>query len=759
MTRVHDTRRRLALLGAAGLLVVTAACSDDGDKTEPTTTASAPAGTTAPAATTTAPVTAEEAGFTFGLLMPGAGLTDELAVSQQRALGLAVADINDAGGLLGKPVRSITVTQSSSESVNDSVQQLLDQGADIVLGPVGSDDALASLSTLSKEKAVACSGAATQPGLTAQAPAGAFFRTALTDDHSVAFAAEQIAARRDALDPKPTAPVKVSILARDDTYGNDVGGGLASALTASGFEVQLVSYNPRRVVFDDEVASIVATKPDLVVLVALEEAPRQLDTLIPAGIPADRIVGFDGLFTPRLAEQTFPADPSSLDGITLLGSTGDRSFIDRLVAEPGQQQIIFGAQMYDCAIVAALAATAAKSNEATAFGPQMAPVTQDGRTCSTYADCVAKIDAGEDVDYDGPSGGIAFDAAGDTTTARFTIATFDKGTMTERSSTEIDLAEQQQADAIAAGIFTVQLQQALKLLGYYDGPITGVYDEATTEAVKALQTDLGLEATGEYDEATDAALRAKLGSASATFATSTTQLQQALTDRGYYSGPIDGIYSTELADAVRAFQRDLGVPETGVLDVATIKAAYTRGQATSPTTVAGETTTTATPPDTTAEPTTTEPPPDTTAKPSPPTTETPLPNLFEALAADPNYSTFVELLTLSGFNSDLDDPRLFTVFAPTNDAFSALPAGALDKLKTDEATRNAVLAYHVVAGRLASNDLVAGPLPTVHGAALTIAKDGNKVTVNGASITAPDNDAKNGVFHGIDAVLEPPPAG
>ncbi len=154
-------------------------------------------------------------------------------------------------------------------------------------------------------------------------------------------------------------------------------------------------------------------------------------------------------------------------------------------------------------------------------------------------------------------------------------------------------------------MFVTQLQQALKALGYYEGDITGVYDEATTAAVAALQRDLGLPDTGQYDEATDAALRERLGVRVEAFGTSVAQLQQALTDLGFYSGPIDGRYSAATIEAVRAFQRELGVPETGVIDVATLQAIYARGISSGVASV----------PTTTEPPATTAPPPDTTDPP------------------------------------------------------------------------------------------------------------------------------------------------
>ena len=108
---------------------------------------------------------------------------------------------------------------------------------------------------------------------------------------------------------------------------------------------------------------------------------------------------------------------------------------------------------------------------------------------------------------------------------------------------------------------------------------------------------LGVPQTGVWDEATDAAAQAKYGTASLAISEATKSLQQALKELGFYNGPIDGRYSAATADAVRALQASLGVPQTGIVDAATMQAIYARGVASVPTTTAPpETTTTTTQP-------------------------------------------------------------------------------------------------------------------------------------------------------------------
>jgi uncharacterized surface protein with fasciclin (FAS1) repeats len=99
----------------------------------------------------------------------------------------------------------------------------------------------------------------------------------------------------------------------------------------------------------------------------------------------------------------------------------------------------------------------------------------------------------------------------------------------------------------------------------------------------------------------------------------------------------------------------------------------------------------------------------------------------------------------------------FTVFAPTNEAFAALPAGLVDKLLLPENKDLLVkiLTYHVVSGTVLAADVTAGDVPTVEGQNITITTDMG-VKVNGATVTATDIIASNGVIHVIDAVILPP---
>lgn len=121
------------------------------------------------------------------------------------------------------------------------------------------------------------------------------------------------------------------------------------------------------------------------------------------------------------------------------------------------------------------------------------------------------------------------------------------------------------------------------------------------------------------------------------------------------------------------------------------------------------------------------------------------------------FSTLVAALEAAGLVETLQGEGPFTVFAPNDDAFAALPEGLLEKLLLPENIEvlKSILTYHVVSGAVYSTDVVAGDVATVEGSNVTLATD-TGVTVNGANVVLADVEASNGVIHVIDAVILPP---
>ncbi len=132
-------------------------------------------------------------------------------------------------------------------------------------------------------------------------------------------------------------------------------------------------------------------------------------------------------------------------------------------------------------------------------------------------------------------------------------------------------------------------------------------------------------------------------------------------------------------------------------------------------------------------------------------------DIVDTAVAAGNFTTLVAAVTAAGLVDTLKGPGPFTVFAPTDAAFAALPAGTVEDLLKPENKDKliAILTYHVVPGAVMSKDLTEGMMAkTVQGGEVTFTLDGG-AKVNGATVSTADIVATNGVIHVIDAVILP----
>jgi uncharacterized surface protein with fasciclin (FAS1) repeats len=132
--------------------------------------------------------------------------------------------------------------------------------------------------------------------------------------------------------------------------------------------------------------------------------------------------------------------------------------------------------------------------------------------------------------------------------------------------------------------------------------------------------------------------------------------------------------------------------------------------------------------------------------------------IVEVASGSETFKTLVAALTEAELTETLSGTGPFTVFAPTDAAFAALPDGTVEMLLKPEnrAKLIKVLTYHVVPGAITSDKIAAGDVNTVEGSPVTVAVADGKVTVGGANVTQADIEASNGVIHAIDKVIMPP---
>jgi uncharacterized surface protein with fasciclin (FAS1) repeats len=131
--------------------------------------------------------------------------------------------------------------------------------------------------------------------------------------------------------------------------------------------------------------------------------------------------------------------------------------------------------------------------------------------------------------------------------------------------------------------------------------------------------------------------------------------------------------------------------------------------------------------------------------------------IVEVAQDNAEFSTLVAAVTAAGLGEALSGEGPLTVFAPTNAAFEALPAGLLEKLLLPENKDVLVkiLTYHVVGAKVMAADVTAGDVTSLEGSTFAVTTDGG-VMVNAANVITTDIPASNGVIHVIDAVIVPP---
>lgn len=134
-------------------------------------------------------------------------------------------------------------------------------------------------------------------------------------------------------------------------------------------------------------------------------------------------------------------------------------------------------------------------------------------------------------------------------------------------------------------------------------------------------------------------------------------------------------------------------------------------------------------------------------------------NIVALVQQNPNLSTFLELIRAADLVTILESPAPYTVFAPTNEAFAALPAGTVESLKAPaakmELTR--IIQAHVLPNRISSAEMQHNmPMVTAQGDEVIVTKEGSVITVGGARVITPDVQASNGIVHVVDRVLLPP---
>jgi branched-chain amino acid transport system substrate-binding protein len=397
MIRPTPLWRSVAVLGVAGL-VLTACGGDDDASTE----------TPSDSGTTSAAAGKGDGTLKIGTLLPQTGSLAFLGPPEFAGVDLAIKDLNDAGGVNGTQVEKVDSDSgdTSTDTASQSTDRLLSNNVDAIIGAASSSVSLSVIDKIVGSGVVQVSPANTSDEFTTYDDKGLYFRTAPPDVLQGRVLGDLILADGNA---------SVGIMALQDSYGTGLADNATKSIEAGGGQVvETVVYDPKAASFSTEVGKMKAADPEAIAVIAFDETKKIVPELVKQGIGPDtkKIYFVDG----NLANYDKDFDQGTLEGVkgTLPGVVADDSFKTRLEeVAPGLDEFAYAAESYDATILVALAAQAAGDDSGESIASKMQDVSAGGTACTSFADCLALLEDGEDIDYNGVSGPVEFNDAGD----------------------------------------------------------------------------------------------------------------------------------------------------------------------------------------------------------------------------------------------------------------------------------------------------------------------------------------------------------
>ena len=375
--------------------------------------------TTNSVAETTTTVHTDDGTLVIGAVIPSSGSGADIGASLATGLAVAVAEINTAGGVNGRPVRLITLDEGDNPTSASLSMQELVLAVDAIIGPTSSTNALGTLSIAVDAGILTCSPTATALALDDFPDDGLFFRTIPSDS----LQARAIAATVEASGGSTTAIVHL-----DDAYGRPFAEAARSAITAGGTVVtDQIGFIPTEDSIAEAVAAVVAADPDVVTVIADSVSGPAIINAIDAeaGSGVSYVVN-DAIRRPAASTQPFPARLSRrVVGVAPQALSGSTTFTDSLLAVDPGTTALFAHNAYDCLAIIALAATASGSAQPADMASAIVAVTSSGTDCATFTACATALSEGRNINYNGPSGNLSIDNDGNVATVDFDRFGFD----------------------------------------------------------------------------------------------------------------------------------------------------------------------------------------------------------------------------------------------------------------------------------------------------------------------------------------------
>jgi ABC-type branched-subunit amino acid transport system substrate-binding protein len=411
---------RLAAACAATSLVL-AACGEDSSETE-----DSPSGDQ----TSEDAASAEGDGeLRIGTLLPQTGDLAFLGPPEFAGVDLAVQEINDAGGVLGKPIKEFRADSGDGtpDIAGAEVDKLFNNDVDAIIGAAASGVSVSVIDKITGNGVIQFSPANTAAGFDTYDDNGLYFRTAPSDVLQGRLLADLVV--QDGFQ-------EVAIMARQDFYGEGLAEQVRDTLEEKGANVsEFVLYNADAEKYSAEVSKVAASEPDALVLIAFDETTKIVPQLIANGVgPQDIQLYFTDGNLADYSDQNF--DLTGVKGTVPVSGDPDPEFNDRLLEiDPKLDSFSYGPQAYDAVVIIALAAIAADSDAGEAVAKEIVNVTTEGTKCSTFEECSKLLEDGEDIDYEGASGPTDMNESGSLKAGTYGVNEYKNGNKFEQIDT------------------------------------------------------------------------------------------------------------------------------------------------------------------------------------------------------------------------------------------------------------------------------------------------------------------------------------
>ena len=368
-----------------------------------------------PDASSAAPVPCAVNRLVLGVLGPQTGSQAFLGAPGIAAVGLAIDDVNAAGGVLSS--RVVRVMGDSGDAGQGLAAAALDdqraQGVQAIIGPWSAAVALEVIDAAVADGIAMISPGATSPALTTYPDRGLFFRVVPSDASQGTLLAEVAG---------DLGKDRAATIVRADAYGVGIQQAFAQEFASRGGAMAAaVTYQSGAPSLATAVTQVAEAQPDVVLVAGFEESAAVIREMIRQGVgPGDVQVLLSEGAVSRTAYADLPKDSmtGTLGALPVLGAVaGRKAFQERLLqADPELTTFAYGAEAYDATILAALAAEYAGCADGASIAaalPQVANANPGSDVCSTFADCLEIVRRGDQPNYQGVTGLLDLSEAGE----------------------------------------------------------------------------------------------------------------------------------------------------------------------------------------------------------------------------------------------------------------------------------------------------------------------------------------------------------